>query len=127
MSKPRVLLISAQYLFSESIEMILRAEKEIEFIGPWNLNESDICERIQDINPSVVVIASIDIQNESATALTKAIIEKYPETTIIRTALNENTFRIFSTQTVPARGDSLLETIRDSINPNTQAKQSGHS
>lgn len=120
MLKPRVLLISAQFLFSESIETILRAEKEMEVIGPWNLNELDICERLSEVNPSVIVIASIDVQNKKAIELTKAIIERHPDVTVIRTALNENVFRIFSTQTLPARGEDLLETIRGCVSP-TQA------
>jgi hypothetical protein len=34
---------------------------------------------------------------------------------VIRTALNENIFRIVSTHTLPARGDNLLETIHSCI------------
>ena len=34
MTKPRILLISSQYLFGESMETILRADKEVELIGP---------------------------------------------------------------------------------------------
>ncbi len=57
MSKPRVLLISSQQLFGESMETILRTEKDVEMIGPWHLNDSDICERLVEARPSVVVIA----------------------------------------------------------------------
>jgi DNA-binding NarL/FixJ family response regulator len=116
-SKPRVLLISSQHLFGESIEMVLRAEKEVELIGPWNLSDRDICERLVEVHPAVVVIADENLQNETAAELTKAITEKYPEVSVIRTALNENVFRIFSTHTLPARGENLLETIRRCISP----------
>ena len=117
MSKPRVLLISSQHLFGESIETILRAEKDVEMIGPWHLNDPNICERLVEARPSVVVIADENLQSETAAELTKVIIEKYPELSVIRAALNENVFRIFSTRTVPARGDNLLETIRTCIVP----------
>jgi DNA-binding NarL/FixJ family response regulator len=112
MSKPRVLLISSQHLFGESMETILRADKDIELIGPWNLNEQDICSRVFEEHPSVVVIADENLQSQTAVELTNTIIEQHPEISVIRTALNENVFRIVSTHTLPARGDNLLETIR---------------
>lgn len=115
MTKSRILLISSQHLFGESMETILRADKDVELIGSWNLYEKDICSRVFEEHPSVVVIADENLQSETAAELTKTIIEKYPEISVIRTALNENVFRIVSTHTLPARGDSLLETIRTCI------------
>ena len=115
MSKPRVLLISSQHLFGESMETILRAEKEIELVGPWNLGDQDICQRVLEVKPSVVVIADEDSQSEIAAELSKFIIEQNSELSVIRAGLSENVFRIVSTHTLPARGDSLLETIRNSV------------
>lgn len=115
MSKHRVLLISSQHLFGESMESILRADKDIELVGPWNLGEQDICQRLLEVNPSVIVIADENLQSEVAAELTKTIIESHPEISVIRTALNENIFRIVSTHTLPARGEDLLETIRTCI------------
>jgi DNA-binding NarL/FixJ family response regulator len=112
MSKPRILLISSQHLFGESMETILRAEKDMELIGPWNLHEKEICHRVLDVHPSVVVIADENLQSEAAAELTRSILEEYSELSVIRTALNENVFRIFSTHTLPARGADLLDTIR---------------
>lgn len=114
MSKPRVLLICSQNLFGESLEMILRAEKDIELIGSWKLDDQEICQRLLEARPSVVVIADENLQSETAAELTRSIIEQYSELSVIRTALSENVFRIVSTHTLPARGDSLLETIRNS-------------
>ncbi len=115
MSKPRILLISSQHLFGESMETILRAEKEAELIGPWQLGDKDIEKRWVEVNPSVIVIADENLQSEVAAELTKTIIESHPEISVIRTALNENIFRIVSTHTLPARGEDLLETIRTCI------------
>ena len=115
MSKPRILLISSQHLFGESMETILRAEKEAELIGPWRLDDKDIEKRLVEVNPSVIVIADENLQSEVAAELTKTIIESHPEISVIRTALNENVFRIVSTHTLPARGEDLLETIRTCI------------
>jgi len=115
MAKSRILLISSQQLFGESMEMILRAEKNVEVIGPWDLYDPEICTRLDEIGPAVVVIADENLQSETAAELTKSIIEQHPEISVIRTALNENVFRIVSTNTLPARGDNLLETIHDCI------------
>lgn len=115
MSKPRVLLLCSQYLFGESMEAILRSEEEVELIGPWNLGDQDIVERLVEARPSVVVIADERLQNEKAAELTTTIIEKHPEISMIRTALSENVIRIVSTHTLPARGDNLLETIHSCI------------
>ena len=116
MSKHRVLLICSQNLFGESLEMILHTEKDIELIGLWKLGDMDICERLLEAKPSVVVIADENLQNETADELTRSIIEQYSELSVIRTGVSENVFRIVSTHTLPARGDNLLETIRNSAN-----------
>ena len=117
MSKPCVLLISSQHLFGESMETILRAEKDVELIDPWNLGNKDIAERLIEVSPSVVVIVDENLQSETTAELTKVIIEGHPEVSVILTALDENVFRIFSTYTLPARGDSLLEIIRAGVPP----------
>lgn len=115
MPKPRVLLLCSQYLFGESMEAILRAEEEVELIGPWNLSDRDIFERLVEVRPSVVVIADERLQSENAAELITTIIEKHPDISMIRAALDEKVFRIVSTHTLPARGDHLLETIHSCI------------
>ena len=114
-SKPRILLISSQHLFGESMEMILRAEKDIELVGPWNLGDQDICQRLLEVQPSVVIIADENSQSETAADLTRSIIEQYSDISVIRAGLSEKVLRIFSTHTLPARGADLLETIHDCI------------
>lgn len=112
MPKPRILLISSQHLFGESMEMVLRAEQEVELVGKLNLSAEDIHERLGETKPSVVVIADENLQGEVATELTKTIIESHPKISVIRTSLNENIFRLFFTQTLPAHGANLFEAIR---------------
>jgi DNA-binding NarL/FixJ family response regulator len=115
MSKPCVLLISSHHLFGESMETILRAETDLELVGPWNLNDQKICQRLPEVSPSVVVIADENLQSEAAAELTKYIIEHYPELSVIRTGLSDNVFRVFSTHTLPARSTDLLENVRRCI------------
>ena len=112
MAKPRVLLSRSQHLFGESMESLLRASRDVEMIGPWDLKDQDICRRVEAERPSVVVIADEDLQSQASAELTQAMMEHCPELSIIRTGLSQNVFRLFSTSTLPARGDSLIETIR---------------
>ncbi len=102
----------------------MRTEKDIELIGSWKLGDMDICERLLEAKPSIVVIADENLQSENAAELTKSIIERYSELSVIRTGLSENVFRIVSTHTLPARGDNLLETIRNSANRTQEANES---
>lgn len=109
MPKHRVLLICSQDLFGASMEAVLRQDKDVELIGPWSLADS-IYSRIPKAAPDVVVIADKDPQ-EITVRLATAIIEKYPDTSVICTGLAQNSLRVFSTQTVPARGLDLLQAI----------------
>jgi len=111
MEKRRVLLICSQHLFGESLERVLRGAEDVELIGPWEMQE-DVCCQIGDIHPHVVIVADEDPQSDRVTHLTTAIIEQYPDLSVVRAGLTENVFRIFSTHLLPARGIDLLEAIR---------------
>ncbi len=110
MQKHRVLLICSSSLFGESLEMVLRAAGDVELIGPWEGEE--VCARIAEADPSVVLIVDEDSQRESSARLTSAIMETYPHLPIIRAGLTENVVRVISTHILPARGTDLMETIR---------------
>lgn len=111
MEKPRVLLVCSQHLFGESLETILRAANDIDLSGPWAM-DVDIHKEILHLSPTVVVIADENPNSEPASHLTSSIIEQYPDLPVIRAGLIENTFRVFSTHTLPARGPNLLDAIR---------------
>jgi chemotaxis response regulator CheB len=110
MSKQRVLLVCSQHLFGESMETILRAEAGVELIGPWDLGV-EVCPRITEASPDVVLIVDEDSQSEASVNLTSAIMEMYPELPIIRVDLTENIFHVFSAHTFPARSADLIEAI----------------
>ncbi|MBI5824552.1 MAG: response regulator transcription factor [Chloroflexi bacterium] len=112
MSKRRVLLVCSQHLFGESMETVLRAEADVELIGPWEPGE-EVCPRITEASPDVVVIVNEDSQSEASANLTSVIMEAYPNLPIIRAGLTENVVRVHSTHILPARGTDLLETIRN--------------
>lgn len=127
MLKPRVLLISSQQLFSESLEVVLRAETEIELIGTWELNEKEIDKRLSQAQPSVVIIADENLQSAEAEKITQTIMESHPSITVIRAGLNDKVFRVFSSKTLPAYSANLLETIRNCINPAQESNKTNPS
>ncbi len=124
MPKHRVLLVCSQYLFGESMETILRAEADVELIGPWELDEG-VCAKIGEACPSVVLIVSEDSQSESSAELTSTIMESFPDLPIIRAALTENLVRVHWTHILPARGADLLETIRSLPETKISSKKRG--
>jgi hypothetical protein len=99
----------------------------MDLIGSWNLGDMDICRRLPEARPSVIVIADENMGSQAAAELTRTILEQYPELVVIRTGLSENVFRIFSTHTLPARGADLLETIRGCMERKQGAGQPGES
>ena len=126
MVKPRVLLISSQHLFGESMEMILRTNGDVELIGPWNLEDPTIPQQLLEILPSVVLIADENLQSEEAAELTKFIVERYPTLSVIRVGLSENIFRVFLTYTKTAQGNNLFDAIRDCAIRNQEADKRNH-
>lgn len=112
MSKRRVLLVCSQHIFGAGIETLLRAEEDLELIGPWGLGE-EVCSRITEASPDVVLIVGDDSQNEASAELRSAIMEAHPSLPIIRAGLTENVVRVYSAHILPARGADLLETIRN--------------
>lgn len=112
MPNHRVLLVCSQHLFGAGMETILRAEADLELIGPWDLGE-DVCSRITEASPSAVLIVDDDSQGEASARLTSALMKAHPKLPIIRAGLTENVVRVYSTHILPARGSDLLETIRN--------------
>jgi DNA-binding NarL/FixJ family response regulator len=111
MEKRRVLLISTQNLFGESLEAVLRAAEDVELIGPWDMKES-ICERIAQSQPHVVIIADENAQSIASIHLITAILEQFPYLSVMCAGLSENVVRVFLTHLLPARGADLLGAIR---------------
>jgi len=125
MEKRRVLLVCSEHLFGESVEAVLHAAEDVELVGPWKLGE-DVCQRIEESRPSVVVIADEQGQDAAVTRLTAEILQHHPELPVIRARLDENVFRVFSTHTLPAQGKNLLEAIRGCVS-SAQATDKSHS
>ncbi len=112
MDKRTVILVCAPHLFGESLENLLRSSQDIRLIGPWELS-ADICDRLTDVHPDVVVIAEDGSEIEQIVSLTDQIMHRYPDLPVIRVGVNQNVMYIINTQALPARGSDLLKTIRE--------------
>jgi hypothetical protein len=106
-----VLLLSVQSLLGESLENILAQEEGIELIGPWGL-DSPVLARLSQNAPDVVLVAEAESESEKAAALIAQILDHYPNVTVIRVGLGQDTVRVYTSHAVPARAVDLMEAIR---------------
>ena len=106
-----MLLLSVQSLLSESLENILAQEKGIEFVGPWDL-DALVLARLSTDTPDVVLVAEAESESEKAATLIAQILDHYPDVTVIRVGLGQDTVRIYASHAVPARAVDLMEAIR---------------
>ena len=109
--KRRVLLVCSKRLFGESLETILRRDDNLELIGPIEASDENINSRLLELRPDAVVIVDEGENKMSASYLTAAILQEFSSLPVIRAGLEQNTFRVFSTHTLPARSSDLVEAI----------------
>lgn len=110
-NKRRVLLISSQTLFGESLELLLRSADDIEVIGSVVPSDST-CNHILQVAPDVVVFAEEYPESDAAINLTTALMEQFPNLRVIKTNLEQTTLRVFAAQTWPASSIDLISAIR---------------
>ncbi len=111
LEKRRVLLICPQHLFGESLETILRRVEDMELLGPMELSQENINERLFELRPDAVVIVDEGENKMSVSYLTAAILQQFPSLPVISAGLEQNIFRVFSAHTLPARSSDLVEAI----------------
>lgn len=111
MEKRRVLLLCVQPLLGEGLEHILSRLEDVELIGPWVL-DSRVLSRLSDEAPDIVLIAEQEGKREGVASLTAQILERYPDLPVVRIGLEQNTVRVYTSHTLPARSADLIEAIR---------------
>lgn len=111
MPKHRVLLICSQHLFGESLEALLRRVEDMELLGPMELSQGNINARLRELRPDAVIVVDEGETKMSASYLTAAILQQFPNLPVIRAGLEQNIFRVFSAHTLPARSSDLVEAI----------------
>lgn len=109
--KRRVLLVSSKHLFSEGLEEILRQVGDVELIGPLELSPDTMRACLQETQPDAVIVAGVGEGKPNAASLAAAILQQFPNLPVISAGLEQNTLRVYSTHTLPARSSDLVEAI----------------
>ena len=112
MDARRVLLLQDQQpLLGELLEHILGGLEDVELIGPRAL-DPQVLSRLSDEAPDIVLIAEQEGKRDSVAFLITQILERYPDLPVVRIGLEQNTVRIYTSRTLPARSADLIEAIR---------------
>lgn len=109
-NEPRLVLVCQPQLFGEGLVKIITSFSDIDFIGSWPLDDR-ILWRLSQQPVDILLISDDEERNEQITSLTALILEKYPDLSIIRVSMQNNTLQVYSSQRMPARTASLLEVI----------------
>jgi DNA-binding NarL/FixJ family response regulator len=109
--KRRVMLVSSKHLFGEGLEEILRKVGDVELIGPTELSQDSLSACLQRLRPDAVIVVESGDSRIQAASLAAAILQQFPNLPVISAGLEQNTFRVYSTHTLPARSSDLVEAI----------------
>jgi len=116
MQKRRVVLLCSQHLWGESLEHILGNTSDVELLGRWEF-EDPLLPRLttlyQEQAPDLLVIAEENLTHDRISCLTAEIMEAIPDLTIIYVTPDQNVFRVYTSQSLPARRAELIEAIRN--------------
>lgn len=107
----RVLLISGEDLFGESLENMLHDLEDVTLLGPIAMEE-DVLAHIDQERPDIVLVAKGKQDLDQGSALTAQIIERHPHLPVIRSALSDSAVRVYTSQEFPARTSELVQAIR---------------
>lgn len=116
MNKRRVLLVSPQTLFGESLELLLRNADDIEIVGPVALDNSTY-DHVLQAAPDVVILAAEHPESDAVTNLTASLMGHFPSLRVIKTDLEQTTLKVFAAQTWPASSLDLISAIRAEDRP----------
>ena len=111
LEKRRVLLVCSQHIFGEGLETILRRVEDMELLGPIALSLEDFSARLRELRPDAVIMVDESEHSLSTSLLTAAILQQFPGLPIISAGLEQNTFRVYSAHTLPARSSVLVKAI----------------
>jgi hypothetical protein len=116
MQKRRVVLLCNQHLWGESLEHILGNASDVELLGRWEFVDPtlpQLAALLEEQSPDLLVIAEEELTHDRIACLTAEILEAIPDLTIIYVTPDQNIFRIYTSQSLPARRAELIEAIRN--------------
>lgn len=107
----RVLLVSTEHLFGESLEAILRKVGDVELRGPLPPQQEVVTTQLAALRPDAVIVVDEGGNHTNVVLLIAAILQQFPRLPVIHAGLADNTFQVLSAHTLPARRADLVETI----------------
>ncbi|MCC7360672.1 MAG: response regulator transcription factor [Anaerolineales bacterium] len=107
----RVLLLCTRSLLGEGLKAILGEVEDIELIGPLVV-EAAVLEWAMANKPDVMLIAEEADEAGSSASLTARLLEQWPDVPAIRVGLKQDTIRLYTSWTLPARRADLIGAIR---------------
>jgi DNA-binding NarL/FixJ family response regulator len=110
MERKRVILLCGQNLLGESLEHILTNARDVELIATWDFADVTV-PRLAEQAPDLLVMTEGEFPQEQSTVLTAKILASLPDLPIIRVALEQNVFRVYTSRMLPARQTDLLDVI----------------
>lgn len=110
-TKRRVLLVSSRYLLGESLEEILRKVGDVELLGPLEFAPETLITQLPELRPDAVILVEEGDDTVRVSYLMAAILRQFPTLPVISAGLDQNTFHIYSTHTLPARSSDLVDAI----------------
>ncbi|MEJ2707568.1 MAG: hypothetical protein P8074_08145 [Anaerolineales bacterium] len=111
MERKRVIILCGQNLLGESLEHILSNARDVELIGAWDFTEVTI-PQLAEQAPDLLVMTEGESPQDQSTVLTAKILASLPDLPIIRVALEQNVFRVYTSRMLPARQADLLDVIQ---------------
>lgn len=110
MRRKRVILLCGQNLLGESLEHILTNASDVELIGAWNFGDMTIPLLAKQM-PDLLIMTEDEFPQEQSTILTAKILDSLPDLPIIRVALEQTVFRVYTSRMLPARQTDLIDVI----------------
>jgi len=108
----RVLLVSSETLFGESLELLLRNAADVTLVASA-APDGDVCALVEQATPDVVVLADERPESADLLNLTALLMERFPDLRVIKTGPEMATLRVFAAQSWPASSLDLISAIHE--------------
>lgn len=113
MDKKRVALVCSAHLLGESLIQLLSNLEEVQLLGPWPVRLTTLL-LLKEQHPDLVLFATAsDAPDEDALHFVSRILDTCPDLPLVRAALADNSLRVYTTHTLPARSADLIDLIRN--------------
>lgn len=110
--KRRVIIIATQSLLGEALANLLGEFQDVEIVGPWS-HDAETLERLSEESPDVILLATQETESEETSELTGQILARFPDFPLVQVPIEESTVRLYTSKSLLASSQDLIETIRN--------------